>query len=86
MWLPETQNVLRPACAGESKYRVLSPVILVLASQQSQLTLFSAALIIGLVVGVFGHIIHSRPLIVTGILVIGLGSAYFSFVLQPGSK
>jgi hypothetical protein len=79
-------NVLRPAYAGESKYRVLSHVILVLASQQSQLTLFSAALIIGLVVGVFGHIIHSRPLILTGILVIGLGSAYFSFVLQPGSK
>jgi hypothetical protein len=61
-------------------------VILILASHQSQLTLFTVALVIGLVVGVFGHIIHSRPLIVTGILVIGLGSAYFSFVLQPGAK
>jgi len=37
-------------------------------------------------VGVFGHIIHSRTLIITGILVIGLGSAYFSFVLQPGGN
>lgn len=61
-------------------------MILVLASQQSQLTLFTVALILGLVVGVFGHIIHSRTLIITGILVIGLGSAYFSFVLQPGGN
>jgi hypothetical protein len=38
----------------------------------------------GLVVGVFGHIISSRVMILTGILVIGLGTAYFSFVLQPG--
>jgi hypothetical protein len=61
-------------------------VILILASQQSQLTLFTVALIVGLLVGVFGHIIHSRTLILTGILVIGLASAYFSFVLQPGGK
>jgi hypothetical protein len=38
----------------------------------------------GLAVGVFGHIIHSRTLIVTGILIIGLVSCYFAFVLQPG--
>lgn len=60
-------------------------VVLVFASQQSQLTLFTVVLILGLLVGVFGHIIHSRPLILTGILVIGLVSAYFAFVLQPGS-
>jgi hypothetical protein len=60
-------------------------VVLALASQQSQLTLFTGVLIFGLVVGVFGHIIHSRILILTGILVIGLVSAYFAFVLQPGS-
>ena len=46
----------------------------------------SAALVFGLVVGVFGHIIHSRTLILTGILVIGLTSAYFSFVLQPSGS
>lgn len=57
---------------------------LLIASQQSQLTLFVVVLLIGLVVGVFGHIIHSRVLILIGILVIGLASAYFSFVLQPG--
>jgi cytochrome c oxidase subunit IV len=61
-------------------------VILALASQQSQLTLFTAVLIFGLVVGVFGHMIHSRTLIIIGILVIGLVSGYFSFVLQPAGK
>ena len=59
-------------------------MILVLASQQSQLTAFVVVLIFGLIVGVYGHLIQSRPLILTGILIIGLVSAYFSFVLQPG--
>jgi hypothetical protein len=79
-------TVAGAACAGDSKYRVLSHVILALASQQSQLTLFTAVLIFGLVVGVFGHMIHSRTLIIIGILVIGLVSGYFSFVLQPAGK
>ncbi len=57
--------------------------MLVLAVQSSHLGLFTAALAAGLVIGVFGHIIHSRTLVITGILVIGLVSAYFSFVLQP---
>ncbi len=61
-------------------------MILVLASQQSQLHAFVAVLILGLAVGIFGHIIHSRALIITGILLIGLVSAYFSFVLQPGAR
>jgi len=61
-------------------------VILVLASQQSQLTRFAVALILGLAIGVFGHITHSRTLIVIGILMIGLLSAYFSFVVQPGGN
>jgi hypothetical protein len=56
---------------------------LLLASQQSQLNACVAVLIFGLVLGVFGHIIRSRSLIITGILVIGGISAYFSFVLQP---
>ncbi len=60
------------------------PVLLFLATQQSQLTVFVVVLIFGLVVGVFGHIISSRALILTGILIIGVASAYFSFVLQPG--
>jgi hypothetical protein len=59
-------------------------VLVFLASQQSQLTVFVLVLIIGLAVGVFGHIVSSRTLILTGILIIGLASAYFSFVLKPG--
>jgi hypothetical protein len=59
---------------------------IVLAAQSSHLTLFIIALAFGLVVGVFGHIIRSRTMIITGILLIGLVSAYFSFVLQPGAK
>jgi hypothetical protein len=58
-------------------------VILLIASQQSQLHALIAAMVFGLLVGVFGHIIRSRTLIVTGILIIGLVSAYFAWVVQP---
>lgn len=60
-------------------------MLVFLASQQSQLTITVVVLAFGLAVGVFGHIIGSRVLILAGILVIGLASVYFSFVLQPGS-
>jgi hypothetical protein len=56
--------------------------ILQLAAQ-SPVAPLVAALGFGLVVGVFGHLIQSRVLIVTGILIIGGVSAYFTFVLQP---
>jgi len=42
---------------------------------------FVAALAFGLLIGVFGHIIGSRPLIIAGIAVIGLVSIYFEFVV-----
>jgi hypothetical protein len=58
-------------------------LLLVQAAGASHLGVFTAVLAIGLVIGVFGHIIKSRTLILTGILVIGVVSAYFSFVLQP---
>jgi hypothetical protein len=47
---------------------------------------FIGVIATGLVIGVFGHIIKSRPLIITGILLIGVSSVYFSFVLQPGGQ
>ena len=59
-------------------------MLLLFGSQQSQVTVFIAVLLFGLAVGVFGHLASSRALILTGILIIGLASAYFSFVLQPG--
>jgi hypothetical protein len=58
-------------------------VLLLIASQQSQLHALLAAMVFGLIVGVFGHVIRSRTLIVTGILIIGLVSAYFAWVAQP---
>ena len=60
--------------------------VLIPAVQSAHLGVVVAALVFGFVVGVFGHIIHSRTLILTGILVIGLTSAYFSFVLQPSGR
>jgi hypothetical protein len=54
-------------------------VILLIASQQATFHALIAVLIFGLVVGVFGHIISSRTLILTGILIIGGVSAYFAF-------
>ena len=61
-------------------------VTLLLGASSPPLGAFVAALVLGAIVGVFGHIIGSRALILTGILIIGLASAYFSFVAQPGSR
>ena len=58
-------------------------MLLLIASQQSQLHAFLAVLVFGLVVGVFGHMVRSRTLIVTGILIIGLTSTYFAWIVQP---
>jgi hypothetical protein len=61
-------------------------VLLLLAVASSHLGVFITALVFGLLVGVAGHIVKSRTLVLTGILIIGGVSAYFSFVLQPGSS
>jgi hypothetical protein len=60
--------------------------MLLYAVQSSHIGLFTAALVVGLAIGVLGHISRSRWLIITGILIIGLVSAYFSFVLQPSGR
>ena len=57
---------------------------LVLASLQSQLTVFLVVMVFGLAVGILGHLAGSRTLILTGIMVIGLARALF-LVLEPGS-
>ena len=54
-------------------------VILLAASQQATFHALIAVLIFGLVIGVFGHIISSKTLILTAIIIIGGVSAYFSF-------
>jgi hypothetical protein len=42
---------------------------------------YAAAMGFGFLVGVWGHVIRSRPVIVTGIVIVGLVSAYFAFVV-----
>ena len=53
------------------------------AVRSSHLSLFAALIALGFVIGVFGHIIKSRPLILIGIFVIGAVSTYYVFALQP---
>ena len=60
--------------------------VLLLAAGSAHLGVFAAALCFGLLVGLLGHVTKSRALIVAGIVVIGLISAYFSFVLQPSGR
>jgi hypothetical protein len=54
-------------------------VILLIASEQATFNALIAVLIFGLIIGVFGHIISSKTLILTGILIIGGVTAYFAF-------
>jgi hypothetical protein len=56
---------------------------LAVAVRSSHLGLFAAAIALGFLIGAFGHIIRSRTLIITGILLIGAVSAYYVFALQP---
>ena len=58
-------------------------MLLLLASSSAHLGLFTGAMALGLLIGIAGHLAKSRMLIVAGILIIGLLSLYFSFVLQP---
>ncbi len=59
--------------------------VFILAAEAAHLAPFVGVLLFGIVMGVFGHIINSRTMIVTAIMLIGLTSVYFSFILQPGS-
>jgi hypothetical protein len=49
----------------------------VFALTSSGLAGLSAAMVVGLLIGTFGHIIRSRFLIVIGIAVVGAVSVYF---------
>jgi hypothetical protein len=55
--------------------------LVIAAAGSAHAGVFGAVMLVGFVVGVFGHIIKSRPVIVTGILLVGLASV--TFVLQP---
>ena len=50
--------------------------MLAAAAQAPPVTLFTVAIVVGLAVGVIGHVTHSRPLIIFGIVVVGAVCAY----------
>lgn len=54
-----------------------------LAVASDHLGVIVAALVLGALIAGFGHLTHSRSLIVAGLVVIAAVSAYFSFVLEP---
>ena len=54
---------------------------LLLAAASESVGPYAAAMGLGFLIGVFGHVIKSRALILTGILIVGLVSAYFAFVV-----
>jgi hypothetical protein len=60
--------------------------LLLYAAESAHLAVFVPVLVFGVVVAVFGHVIRSRTMIVTGLLILGGASAYFSFVLQPSGR
>jgi hypothetical protein len=55
--------------------------IILFGGQQSDITVFGGLLILGFAIGVFGHVIRSRTLILTGILLIGITTAYYGFAV-----
>lgn len=52
--------------------------MLSIASQS--FTPYGAVMALGFVIGIFGHIIKSRLVIVTGIIIVALGSCYFAYI------
>jgi hypothetical protein len=40
---------------------------------------YAAVIGFGFLIGAYGHVIHSRTLILTGILIVGAVSSYFAF-------
>jgi hypothetical protein len=50
--------------------------LLPLAAAAPPLTLLTVTIVVGLVVGVYGHVIHSRSLILFGIVVVGAVCGY----------
>ena len=61
-------------------------VPLAAASLQSDTHATVVALALGFAIGVAGHLTRSRALVVIGILIIAIVSAYFAFALRPGSS
>jgi hypothetical protein len=64
-----------------AKYRVHVVLSLIPLAAATTVGPYAAVLGVGFLIGVFGHVIKSRLLILTGILIVGAVSAYFAFVV-----
>jgi hypothetical protein len=56
-------------------------VILVPAALPTSTGPYAVAMGVGFLIGIYGHLSKSRALILTGILIVGLISAIFAFVV-----
>lgn|GEM_PF-2141346 len=54
---------------------------LLLTAATTRIGPYAAVMALGFLIGVAGHVIRSRLLIVTGILIVGAVSGYFAFVV-----
>jgi hypothetical protein len=59
---------------------------LLATSAQSQVHLTLVVLIVGVIIGIAGHLGRRPWLVLLGILILGADVALFSFVLRPGSS
>ena len=58
-------------------------MVLLFASQRFDVHITLLTLVIGLAIGILGHLSRTRWLIVLGIAIIAAASVLFSFVLRP---
>ena len=56
-------------------------VILVPAALPTSPGPYAVVMAVGFLIGIYGHLSRSRALILTGILIVGLVSAIFAFVV-----
>jgi hypothetical protein len=56
-------------------------VILVPAALPTSTGPYAVVMAVGFLIGIYGHLSKSRTLILTGILIVGLVSAIFAFVV-----
>jgi hypothetical protein len=56
-------------------------VILVPAALPTSVGPYAVVMAVGFLIGIYGHLSKSRTLILTGILIVGLVSAIFAFVV-----
>jgi hypothetical protein len=64
-----------------AKYRVHAMLPLIPAAAPTTVGPYATVLAVGFLIGVFGHVIKSKLLILTGILIVGAMSAYFAFAV-----